>query len=146
MTAPTLTTRLDGEPVEQQVAFDMVKRSAKAAPFLVLVCGLIWGLDGAASSGYAVAIVLVNFVLAATLLAWTARISLTLLMTTALFGYLLRLALIFAAVVLVKDAGWVDLVPLGLSLIVTHLGLLVWETRYVSASLAFPGLKPAKTK
>jgi len=27
-------------------------------------------------------------------------------------------------------------------LLVTYLGLLFWETRYVSASLAFPGLKP----
>ena len=145
----TLTTRLDGEAVEQQVAFDMVKRSAKAIPFLLLASFLIWGPDGAASSAYAVAIVLVNFVLAASLLAWTARISLALMMATALFGYLLRLGLIFAAVMLVKDAGWVDLVPLGITLIVTHLGLLVWETRYVSASLAFPGLKPpapAKTK
>ena len=34
------------------------------------------------------------------------------------------------------------LVALGLTLIVTHLGLLLWELRYVSASLAFPGLKP----
>ena len=28
-------------------------------------------------------------------------------------------------------------------LIVTHLGLLFWETRFVSATLAFPGLKPS---
>ena len=27
-------------------------------------------------------------------------------------------------------------------LIVTHLGLLFWELRYVSGSMAFPGLKP----
>ena len=32
---------------------------------------------------------------------------------------------------------------LGLTIIVTHLGLLFWELRYVSASLAFPGLKPS---
>ena len=25
---------------------------------------------------------------------------------------------------------------------ITHLGLLFWETRYVSATLAYPGLKP----
>ena len=29
-----------------------------------------------------------------------------------------------------------------MTLIVAHLALLLWETRYVSASLAFPGLKP----
>ena len=48
------------------------------------------------------------------------------------------------AVLLVKDAGWMELVPLCITIIVTHLGLLFWELRYVSASLAFPGLKPAK--
>ncbi|MEY4224878.1 MAG: hypothetical protein RIS33_1812, partial [Actinomycetota bacterium] len=33
---------------------------------------------------------------------------------------------------------------LGFTIIVTHLGLLVWEMRYVAASLAFPALKPRK--
>ena len=59
-----------------------------------------------------------------------------------LFGYIGRLALIALAVMLVRDASWVSLVPLGVTIIVTHLGLLFWELRYVSASLAFPGLKP----
>jgi hypothetical protein len=59
-----------------------------------------------------------------------------------LFGYLARLALIFAAILLVRDASWVSLVALGLTIIVTHLGLLFWELRYVSINLAFPGLKP----
>jgi hypothetical protein len=60
-----------------------------------------------------------------------------------LFGYLARLALIGAAILLVRDASWVSLVPLGLTIIVTHLGLLFWELRYVSVTLAFPGLKPS---
>jgi hypothetical protein len=64
-------------------------------------------------------------------------------MGAVLFGYLLRLGLIFLAVYVVKDAGWVERVPLGFTIIVTHLGLLVWELRYVSATLAYPGLKPA---
>jgi hypothetical protein len=32
--------------------------------------------------------------------------------------------------------------PLGLTIILAHLGLLFWELRYVSLSLAYPGLKP----
>ena len=32
--------------------------------------------------------------------------------------------------------------PLGITIIVTHLGLLFWEMKYISASLAFPALKP----
>ena len=64
-------------------------------------------------------------------------------MGAVLFGYLLRLGLIFLAVFLVHDASWFEKLPLGLTIIVTHLGLLIWELRYVSASLAFPGLKPS---
>ena len=43
-----------------------------------------------------------------------------------------------------KDASWMELWPMGLTLVIAHLGLLWWETRYVSASLAYPGLKPAR--
>lgn len=137
-----VVTRLDGPAVETDIARDMLRRGAWAAPALIAVFGLIWGVDGALSTAYGIAIVSVNFLLAAALLSWTARISLGLMMGAALFGYLVRLALIFLAVWLVKDAAWVDIVPLGITLIVTHLGLLFWELRYVSASLAYPGLKP----
>lgn len=139
-----LTTRLDGPAVETDIARDMIRRSLPALPLLLAAGAAGWGGDGALSVAYAVALVLVNFVASAALLASTARISLALMMAAALFGYLARLALISLAVLLVKDQGWVELVPLGLTIIVTHLGLLFWELRYVSASLAFPGLKPPK--
>ena len=61
-----------------------------------------------------------------------------------LFGYLIRLGLIFLAVFLVKDTGWISLPALGTTIIVTHLGLLIWEMKYVALSLAHPGLKPAR--
>jgi hypothetical protein len=137
-------TRLDGPAPEVQVARDMVKRAAWIAPVLLVVCGALWGVNGVLSSAYGVAIVVVNLVLSALLLAGTARISLALMMAAALFGYLVRLGLIFLAVLLVRDASWTSLPALGTTLIVTHLGLLFWEIRYVSASLAFPGLKPPR--
>jgi hypothetical protein len=137
-----VVTRLDGPAVETEIAWDMLRRGAWAAPVVMAAGGALWGLDGALSAGYAMLVVALNFVLAASMLAWTARISLGLMMGTALFGYLIRLGLIFLAVMLVKDAAWVELVPLGLTLILTHLGLLFWEMRHVSASLAHPGLKP----
>jgi hypothetical protein len=83
-----------------------------------------------------------NFVLSAALLSWSARISLSLLMVVALTGFVARLALLTVIVLLVKDQAWVELVPLALTLGVTHLGLLIWESRHVSGSLAFPGVKP----
>ena len=137
-----LIARDDGPAVEMQIAVDLLRRALWAAPVLIAAAGAIWGLNGALSAGYAVVLVVVNFLLAAALLGWTARISLTLMMATALFGYLVRLALIFAAVWLVRDVSWVEIVPLGLAIVITHLGLLFWEMRYVSATLAYPGLKP----
>jgi hypothetical protein len=80
--------------------------------------------------------------IAAGLVATTARISYALMMAATLFGYVLRLGLIALAVMLVRNESWVDLMALGLTLIVMHLGLLFWEMRYVSATLAFPGLRP----
>ena len=141
LTAPA--PAIAGEPaVETELAWDLVKRGAIVAPVLLALGGLGWGTDGLASTAYAEAIVLVNFVLAASMLAWAARISLGLLMATALAGFAVRAALVAAAVLLVRDAGWLAKAPLGITLVVTHLGLLLWETKYVSASLAFPGLKP----
>jgi hypothetical protein len=128
---------------ELQIAQDMVRRGLPLATAVVVVAGAVWGGAGAVSAAFAVGLVLLNFLVSAWLLATTARISYALLMATALFGYLLRLALIGAAVFAVKDAFWVQPMALGLTIVVTHLGLLVWELRYVSASLAYPGLKPA---
>jgi ATP synthase I chain len=147
MTAPSerassLTTRLDGPAPERQISRDLAKRGLFVCPLLVAVCSAIWGMDGAVGALYGLGLVVVNFLLSAFLLSTTARISLGLMMGAALFGYLIRLGLIFAAVLLVRDAAWISLTALGLTIIVTHLGLLLWELRYVSASLAFPGLKP----
>ena len=60
-----------------------------------------------------------------------------------LFGYIARLGLMTAVVLVVRTGGWFATVPFAITLLVTHLGLLVWESTRVSASLAFPGLKPA---
>ncbi len=141
MNADTFTAD-PGPAVEAQVAADMARRMLPVLPILVLVAGLIWGVDGAISAALAVVLVLGNLALSAALLGWAARISLALLMAAALGGFILRLVLLTAVVYAVKDQGWVDIVALGITLIVTHLGLLVWETRHVSASLAYPAMKP----
>jgi len=141
-----LFTADPGPAVEAEITADMARRMVPVLPVLVLVAGLIWGADGAASAGFAVVLVLANLALSAVLLGWAARISLALLMAAALGGFIFRLFLLTAVVYLVKDQPWVDIAALGFTLIVTHLGLLIWETRHVSASLAYPGLKPTPSK
>jgi hypothetical protein len=135
---------VEGPAPEVTISRDMVRRGSIAAPVLIAVCGVIWGMEGAYSSAYAIALVLVNFALAAALVAGTARISIGLMMGAVLFGYLVRLGLILLAVLLVRDASWISLPALGASIIVSHLGLLVWELKYVALSLAHPGLKPGR--
>ena len=127
---------------ERDIAFDMVRRSLPLAPALLLLGGAFWGVNGALSSAFALALVLVNFVVSAALLGWAARRSPALVMATALGGFAARMGLILLAVLAIKDQAWVESVPLSIALLASHLGLLVWETRHVSASLAFPGLKP----
>ena len=137
------TSQLSGGAPEVAVTRHMLLRGLVAAPVLVLIAGFIWGADGAVSSAFGCALVMVNFALAAALISTTARISLALMMGAVLFGYLIRLGIIFAAVVLVRDQSWISLPALGCTIIVTHLGLLFWELRHVSATLAYPGLKPS---
>lgn len=145
MNAETFTAD-PGPAVEAQLAADMARRMLPVLPVLVAVAGLIWGADGAFSAAFAVVLVLANLALSAALLGWAARISLALLMAAALGGFILRLVLLTAVVYAVKDQAWVDIVALGITLAVTHVGLLIWETRHVSASLAYPGLKPTPSK
>lgn len=131
--------------VEREVVVDMIRRSLPVAPVLLVVAGLFWGLNGVASSAYGFGLAVANLVLSAALLGWAARRSLSLLMATALGGYLVRLALLTLAVTAVRSSAWVEMVPLGVTILVTHLGLLWWETRHLSISLAFPALKPSST-
>ncbi len=137
-----LAMRDTGPSPEAQITRDIVKRGIIAAPALFVVSWLVWGSDGAWSSAYGLGLVLCNFMIAAGLVATTARISYALMMAATLFGYILRLGIVALAVMLVRNQPWVDLLALGLTLVVSHLGLLFWEMRYVSATLAFPGLKP----
>lgn len=141
-TPSVLTSRDLGPAPERAVALDLVKRGLLALPVALLLGFAVWGTAGLASVAFGAALVLANFWVSAALLGWAARISLGLLMGVSLFGFLVRIGLIGLAVMAVRDQAWVEPAPLAITLVVAHLGLLFWETRFVSASLAFPGLKP----
>ncbi len=141
-TDPSIFVRDTGPAVEREVARGILRHGLTALPVAMVLGFMGWGLDGVLSVAFAGALVLANFWVAATLLAWAARTSISLLMGVSLFGFLLRLGAIVGAVMAVRNMSWVAPVPLGATLILAHLGLLFWEARYVSASLAFPGLKP----
>ncbi len=129
-------------PVERRIAVDLARHGLLVAPAVVLVAGLLRGVDGAASAALGLAVVVVNFLVAAVSLEWGARRGGNALFAVALGGFLLRMVsivvVLFAAEALF---GWADVVVLGLTLVFTHLGLLFWELRSVSFSLAAPGLR-----
>ena len=129
--------------VEREVALDIVKHGFMVAPLILLVSA-VRGWDGVASAAIALAIVLVNFLAAAAIMTRAAKSGPTAIGAAALGGYVLRLAVILIALVLLRHQPWIDLPTLGIAIVGTHLGLLVWEMKYVSLTLAAPGLKPAR--
>jgi hypothetical protein len=96
------------------------------------------------SAAFAVGIVILNLATSGATLSWAARTSLNLLMVASLGGFLVRMGVLVGVIALVRHQPWVDLPTLAVTLLLTQLGLLFWETKYVSATLAFPGLKPEK--
>ena len=141
-----LLSKFSGESPVMQVVLDMLKRGLMIAPVAIGIGYLFAQSQGAWSVAFGLALIFVNFFLSAWIIQVTARISFAALAGGAMFGFLIRLGIITAAVLLVRNASWIDLVALGVTIIITHLGLLFWELRYISGSLAYPGLKPGASK
>lgn len=128
-----------------QVVRDMLRRSLLLGPLAVVAGVLLWGVDAAASVVLAIAVVLINICLSALIISRCAKISYVAMAAGAMFGFLFRLGLIVGVVLAVRNQSWVNLVALCISIVIAHLGLLFWELRYISASLAFPGIKPGNS-
>ena len=134
----------DPTATETAIARDLTRRAIWVAPAFLLVGLLGWGLDGLLSSALALVLVAVNFRLGAAIITRAAQISINALYGAVLGGYVARLALMTAVVLVVKAVGLLATVPFAITLLVTHLGLLAWESRHVAMTLAAPGLKPTK--
>jgi hypothetical protein len=137
-------TAADTPPVEKQIVSDMARRAALVAPAIVGVAALFAGSRGAWSALYALAIVLVNFALSAAVLTRASKMSPNVIMAAVLGGFMVRMGLVVGAIALVNNADWVSRLTLGIAVVATHIGLLVWEAKYLSVSLAFPALKPTR--
>ena len=129
---------------EGAIARELTRRAIWVAPVFLLVGVVGWGINGLLSSALALVMVAVNFRLGAAIISRAAQISINALYGAVLGGYVARLALMTAVVLTVKAIGLLATVPFAITLLVTHLGLLAWESRHVAMTLAAPGLKPTK--
>ena len=114
-------------PVELQMARSIVRRAVVLGPVMLLVFGLMRGLDGLVAAATAVAIVTGYYLLTGSMLSWLARVSLGAYHAGALLGFILRLGLIAATMWAVISLFEIDRTALGLAVIATYVGLLVWE-------------------
>jgi hypothetical protein len=130
--------------VEREVAVDLAKRAAMISPVVLLVAFLVSGVDGLAGAAVALVLVAANFLAGAFSLQWAGRRGPRALAIVAVGGFLVRMAVVLGVILLVQNT--VDEVWLLGVLVVTHVGLLIWESRHLSISLAAPGLKPSRDK
>ncbi len=142
----TMFTPVGGGAIENTIARDLARRAVLAAPAVFLVAFLVKRLPGVYGAGLALIVVALNFLLAAALMSWGAKVSAGALMGASLGGFILRLAIITVAAIGIRAVNAIHFPTFLIVLIVAHLGLLAWELRSVSLTLAYPGLKPKKER
>jgi hypothetical protein len=127
---------------ESRIADHMARHALLVAPVVIIACGIFRGIDGAVSAAIGLALVALNFFVSARLIGWAAARSLALLQAAVLGGFVVRLFALTLIVLALDQLDFIDLPVLVLTIAITHIALLIWETRYVSLTLAAPGLKP----
>lgn len=132
----------DGPAVEVSLGKSMFFAALTISPLLILGSYFISGVHGAESAGYAVILVLINFAVAAKMLAYAARISPVALMVAALSSFFFDLLLLTAATLPVARARWMDLADFGVVLIVSHLVSVVFVARRVTGKITGGGIRP----
>lgn len=135
----------DPDGIESRIARDIARHGVWVAPVAILALGIWQGVGGALGVALAFVVVLANFLVTGALLGWAARISPAMIMAVSLGGFLVWLVVIFGTGLLVEQLDAVNLDVYVVSVLVLHLGLLFWEMRSISFSLASPGLKPRKS-
>jgi hypothetical protein len=129
---------------EGEIAGDLARRVLLVSPLVLLVAGIVSGVDGLLSATIGLVLVALNFLASARLITWAARISPGAVMGAVLGGYIVRLGVLFGIAFALDTISWIDIGVLLLTIAVVHLALLTWETRHVSLTLGYPGLKPGR--
>ncbi len=114
--------------VEMVLARSTVKRVLYVGPFMVAVFWSTRGSAGAVAAVVGLAVIVGNFLLSGAMMSAAARRSLNLYHAAALFGFLLRLGLITAALLVISGVADIDRLALGITAIASYMALLIWES------------------
>ena len=129
---------------QREIVLDMARRGLLVSPVLLAAGAVGWGVNGALSVAFALGVVLVNFLASAAVVRRATELPQSFIMMFVLGGFVVRMLFVLGAITVAGRFDWAEKVPLGLTIVLTHLGLLAWETRHISNSLAYPGLKPRR--
>ncbi len=113
--------------VELTLARHIVLRALVVGPVAVAVAWAIRGAQGALAAALGVAIVVGNFLLSGWVLSRALNISLSVYHAAALFGFVLRLALIAGAMFAAAALFEVDRYAMGFAAVGSYLVLLILE-------------------
>jgi len=118
--------------VEVVLAQHTVKRAIFVGPVVIGFWALLRGSSGAIAAAIGVGVVLAMLLISGQMLSVAARISLSAYHAAALFGFGLRLILLFASMFLITRFMEIDRLAFGLTAVVTYLTLISWEAVAVS--------------
>jgi ATP synthase protein I len=117
-----------GEP-ERELVRRLLPYSLPAFGVAALLGALLGGTGAAWSAGIGVAAVAVNFIGFAYSVAWAARIDPTVLMAVGLGGFVVRLATLTVALLLLDRLGWFSPLAFAAAFVPTTIALLVVEMK-----------------
>ena len=117
----------DRPPVELILARSIARRAVIVGPPMLVLFGLLRGVEGLVAAALAVVIVVGYYLLTGSMMSWLARISLGAYHAGALLGFIVRLGLIAVTMLGVITLFEVDRTALGFAVIATYVVLLVWE-------------------
>ena len=114
-------------PVEAIVAKQTVRRAIVVAPVIVAAAWLLRDAPAALAAAIGIGVVVGNFLLAGTILSRAARVSMKAYHAAALLGFVVRLGLITASMLLIAGVFEIDRPAMGIAAVVAYFTLLTWE-------------------
>jgi hypothetical protein len=123
-----------GEP-EHELVRRLLPYSLPAFAVAALTGGLFSGAGAAWSGGIAVIVVTANFVGNAYSVSWGARIGPTVLMAVGLGGFMVRLATLTVALLLLDRLGWFSPLAFAAAFVPTTIALLAIEMKLLAGRM-----------